>query len=109
MRSHGGDEADVAGSPLPRGSRSATPTADEERKRLLGFICDREGCGKAFWTKQHLVRHQELHDRPSPSEEEQVAEMKAGVGGAKRPADPYAVSYSHLLLPEVCAEMVDLG
>lgn len=28
------------------------------------FVCEREGCGKAFWTREKLVRHYEAHEDP---------------------------------------------
>lgn len=28
------------------------------------FVCEREGCGKAFWTREKLRRHEEAHEDP---------------------------------------------
>lgn len=93
IRSHGraGDEDDAAAAESPGlpGSRGTTPGNDEERKRKLGFICERDGCQKAFWTKQHLARHQEVHER-STSEEEQET-VPGGHQVAGRPGGQYAV------------------
>ncbi|WVF67366.1 hypothetical protein IAT40_002121 [Kwoniella sp. CBS 6097] len=32
-------------------------------KEAKPYQCDREGCGKTFWTATHLKRHEEMHDR----------------------------------------------
>lgn len=93
IRSHGraGDEDNAAavGSPGLRGSRGTTPGNDEERKRRLGFICEHDGCQKAFWTKQHLARHQEVHERLTSEEEQETVPGGRQVAG--RPGGQYAV------------------
>jgi hypothetical protein len=40
-------------------SHLRTHLSEEDRP----FACDKEDCGKKFWTAAHLKRHQDVHDQ----------------------------------------------